>query len=492
MSEIMKAFSSRLSRRTFLAGLGATAALPILAACQPEIVEVEKIVEKEVTRVVEKPVEIEKEVTVIKEVEKRGVRGPIKMAAWGADHFRKGIEPIAVKTGILANVFGYPGAFNTKLMTEIAAGVGPDLLLFDSFWMGDFFARDVTVDFNTYLKAFNVDPSGWAIDLQLDGGFKGKLQGVPFSAPRPFMVMINAGMAQSEGYSDSDLPLWGQENYDSWSVDDMLEFGENMTKVTSAGKVERFGWDTLLEWTAWSLIDIHMQHIASNGGWFWEDPWDYEPAETTITNSEVIEALDWVLPTIQKNICPDTGTASAAGKYATIGSGLAASITAPMVAGFPARDYLKAIDIHAIYHPYFKDRVQQYQSNILCVNKESKFQDEVAEWIIEFVTDDDIIRLRLYNDIPSWNPAQFISELDSGQFKDILLMSISHLAGHSTVPEFAEGARPLPRNFGLKGAFVRDTLGAGWERYLEGKQTLKEAWSEDKVKIDAELAKGYG
>ncbi len=45
------------------------------------------------------------------------MRGPIKMAAWGADHFRKGIEPIAVKTGFLANVFGYPGAFNTKLMS---------------------------------------------------------------------------------------------------------------------------------------------------------------------------------------------------------------------------------------------------------------------------------------------------------------------------------------------------------------------------------------
>ena len=148
-------------------------------------------------------------------------------------------------------------------MAEIAAGVGPDLLLFDSFWMGDFFARDVTVDFNTYLKAFNVDPSGWAIDLQLDGGFKGKLQGVPFSAPRPFMVMINAGMAQSEGYSDSDLPLWGQENYDSWSVDDMLEFGENMSKVTSDGTVEQYGWDTLMAWTCkWNLTDVHMQHVA--------------------------------------------------------------------------------------------------------------------------------------------------------------------------------------------------------------------------------------
>ena len=31
--------STRFTRRSFLAGLGATATLPILAACQPQIVE---------------------------------------------------------------------------------------------------------------------------------------------------------------------------------------------------------------------------------------------------------------------------------------------------------------------------------------------------------------------------------------------------------------------------------------------------------------------
>ena len=78
----------RFTRRSILAGLGATAALPILAACQPQIIEVEKIqvvekevpiervvtqvIEKEVERVVtvqvDRPVEVEKLITV--EVEK--------------------------------------------------------------------------------------------------------------------------------------------------------------------------------------------------------------------------------------------------------------------------------------------------------------------------------------------------------------------------------------------------------------------------------------
>ena len=66
----------RLTRRSFLAGLGAVAALPILAACQPQVVEkmvketvvVEKVVTKEVVK--EVPKEVIKEVTKIVEKEK--------------------------------------------------------------------------------------------------------------------------------------------------------------------------------------------------------------------------------------------------------------------------------------------------------------------------------------------------------------------------------------------------------------------------------------
>ena len=60
MSE--KLLSRKFSRRSFLAGLGAAAALPVLAACEPQVVE--KIVKETVVVEKEVQVEVEKEVTV--------------------------------------------------------------------------------------------------------------------------------------------------------------------------------------------------------------------------------------------------------------------------------------------------------------------------------------------------------------------------------------------------------------------------------------------
>ena len=57
MEHIRNLMTRGLTRRTFLAGLGATAALPILAACAPTVEKEIVEVEKEVTRIVEKLVE---------------------------------------------------------------------------------------------------------------------------------------------------------------------------------------------------------------------------------------------------------------------------------------------------------------------------------------------------------------------------------------------------------------------------------------------------
>ena len=60
---------AKLSRRSLLRFLGAGAAATLLAACQPKIVEVTKLVEKE--KEVTKVVQVEKEKEVTKVVEKQ-------------------------------------------------------------------------------------------------------------------------------------------------------------------------------------------------------------------------------------------------------------------------------------------------------------------------------------------------------------------------------------------------------------------------------------
>ena len=145
-----KGFKSRFTRRSFLMGLGASAALPILAACQPQVVErtvevpvviketvvVEKIVEME--RIVEKPVEIEKEVIVEKEVERVVIveptaLPPVEMNFWyGKPEFRVPLQNImklfrlskgASHINITVTTFPNDVA-EAKLKTALAAGVG--------------------------------------------------------------------------------------------------------------------------------------------------------------------------------------------------------------------------------------------------------------------------------------------------------------------------------------------------------------------------------
>ena len=494
--------SRKFTRRAFLAGLGATAALPILVACQPSVEKEIVEVEKEVTRIVEKPVEVvvEKEVTRLveqpaameqKPAEQRG--GTLRFNAWAEDHFRRGIDPILAKTGIKVSVQSYPQPFNTKLMAELAAGVGPDIILLDSYWMGDFFARDLTADFATYIKKFNLDIANFSIDPYLEGGYKGKLEGIGFSTPRPNAVYINGDMVDAEGMKRSELPLWGQENYNSWTINDMLDFGDKMKKVASDGKVERYGWDHVMANLGWKIADPHNQHVGSNGAWWFEDPWDYEPTESNVTDPKIIEALDWAYPAVENKISPDPGASTAAGGADGPFTGkLTAATQYPMVAGYPSAEKVKGIDVQTIYLPYISTLWQQIQSNLLCVNKESQYRDEVGEWIVEFITDDDVVRLRMYNDTPIWTPKKFIDELEPSKFKDIHLMTISNLAGHSTVPHMAEEAYNFPRHYGLKGSFFKDTIGAAWSSYMTGAQSLIDAFTEGKNILDAELAKGYG
>ena len=186
--DLNKTLIPRFTRRSFLAGLGAAAALPVIAACQPQIVEkvVEKPVEVVVTRVVqeivekevvvEKAVEVEKEVTrvvqeiveveketlvevekvvtvevekeVIVEKEKVVTVAPVMMEKkvvttwgwvslataedWAVDGVTMG-EAFQEETGIIQeHVPVHWSRYNDALKAAVPAGVGPDA--FENNW----------------------------------------------------------------------------------------------------------------------------------------------------------------------------------------------------------------------------------------------------------------------------------------------------------------------------------------------------------------------
>lgn len=115
----------KFTRRSFLAGLGATAALPMLAACQPQvvektvekvvtqIVEKEKIVEKPVEKIVEKPVE--KIVTQIV-VKEKIVEKAVAVTATPEPAEKIGKQLIGKLEGavVLTDVSKYPTKFSER------------------------------------------------------------------------------------------------------------------------------------------------------------------------------------------------------------------------------------------------------------------------------------------------------------------------------------------------------------------------------------------
>ncbi len=258
-------FPRRLTRRSFLAGLGAASALPVLAACEPQIIEVEKIqvverevpVERVVTQViresvdriitveVEKPVEVERIITVevekpvvmekivrvevekpveiVREVERVitveveketiverekivevevEVEKPvfrtgavIKTNTWFVDHLNRFAPYVTAKTGITMDNGTYSGDFWGKLLAELVAGQGPDVIVLHYSNWADFWTKGFITPYDDYFKKHDLNRLQFADDPWEEMGFDGQLM----------------------GYRCSPAPTWGSGSTWTWS-----------------------------------------------------------------------------------------------------------------------------------------------------------------------------------------------------------------------------------------------------------------------------------
>ena len=156
-----------LSRRTFLRLFGAGTTATVLAACQPKVVEVTKVVketvevEKEVEKVVKETVEVETEVTRVieKEVEvtKPGAELSGELIFWGHDQ-----HPIDLAaTGFTEKypevewISPHPADRGQKLTAAMAAGSGcPDLYWAEATDAQDWGCNELLTDLSEELLPY--------------------------------------------------------------------------------------------------------------------------------------------------------------------------------------------------------------------------------------------------------------------------------------------------------------------------------------------------
>ena len=485
MEHIRNLMTRGLTRRTFLAGLGATAALPILAACAPSVEK--EIVE--VTRIVEKVVEVEK-LVVPGVVDLPNFPGDptIRYVTWSVDGDKAYNDIIYEKTGVVCNVEPLEGGAE-KLLTQVAAGVGPDVLFLDAYWQGDFLRKGAAQDFEPYFRAHNLTREGFSYDPWVENGYNGTLIGLNRLVGNTLGVLMNVTKAEAEGMSD-DIPWWGTSNFDKWTWNEMIPWIKGMSKVSSEGRVESYGSNMSLG----SFWDLQSQTLYSNGAKLFPDGWSYENDEIFLDSPEVVEALQplYDLAIKDKAVPTPESMAAEGGLIKMFLGGRAASHLYHMHPLWVGQFRDHPDDVRMIPMPYWKRPTFNLVGNTMTVGSYGKFKDETAAYITAWVCDDDVNHAKMAKPflLTTWQPLRYVEPLPDGLIKETCLMSLVR-SQQSSKPSLAVDVLETPRHFGAKGIFVRNTAKAAQERALTEKQTLQEAYTEATAEINKEFARGY-
>jgi ABC-type glycerol-3-phosphate transport system substrate-binding protein len=487
MEHIRNLMTRGLTRRTFLAGLGATAALPLLAACQPEVVEVEK--EVVVTQIVEKVVEVEKMMEAgVVDLPNFAGDPKIRYVTWSVDGDKAYNDIIYEKTGVVCSVEPMEGGAE-KLLTQVAGGVGPDVLFVDAYWQGDFFRKGLSQDFEPYFKAHNLSRDGFSYDPWIENGYKGKLMGLNRLVGNTLGILINVTMAEEAGMA-KDIPWWGTDNLDQWTWNEFIPWMKGMSKETSDGKVERYGSNMRLG----HFWDLHSQTLYSYGARLFPDGWSYENDKIFLDSPDVIESLEPLFDLVTKdNVVPDNDVMAAEGGHIKMFLG-------QRVASHPYHMHPLWVgqftdhpdDVRMIPMPYWKRPTFNLVGNTMTVGSYSKLKDETAAYITAWVCDDDVNHAKMAKPflLTTWQPQKYVDPLPEGRVKETCLLSLVRSA-QSSIPRLAEDVLETPRHFGSKGLFVMNTAKAAAERTMAKSQTLTEAYTEAAAEINKELARGY-
>ena len=277
---------SKLSRRTLLRGIGLGASGVLMAACQPKVVEVTRVVEKSVkevvkeTVVVEKSVkEIVKETVVVEKVverESKPAQLPKMKLRFGYGSWAKDYSDImvanfqATEPEVEVDVEVIAGDLIQKLYTMAAAGTTADVQWIADAHVMNLGHNKVMLDMTPLAEKDDTFDSSDIYPVMLGlGKWQNAWYMIPWAADAP-VLYYNKTMLEEAGAQLPD-PLKGYT---------VQEFQQAAMKVHDE-KEQIYGWNCAANWWA-----IYVPWVNGFGGSFY----NADKTQCTMDSPEAMEA----------------------------------------------------------------------------------------------------------------------------------------------------------------------------------------------------------
>lgn len=264
-----------LSRRHFMRWAGLVAGGVAVAACQPKVVEVEKVVKETVV--------IEKVVTA-----KAAPAEKIKVAYWDVsspeslggkvkatvcDRYMEKNPNIDLEVSFKPTTAGTQ--MSETLLTAIAGGNPPHAAFFDRFVVPTWAAEDSLTDLTDLADAAGIKeedyfPFAW----EEATGWQNKLWALPYDTDDRALY-YNKELVTEAGFDPEKPPIY-IEDFDAWAE---AMFKMEGPRMLTAG-----------------FIPWYAQGWVQSYGWAWDGHfWNKETGEITCNDPQIVKAMEWMV-----------------------------------------------------------------------------------------------------------------------------------------------------------------------------------------------------
>ena len=410
----------------------------------------------------------------------------IRLSHWWGEQHSKWLPLVEEKTNVLVTEEIYPwGEYLTKVLTQVAGGVAPDIIQLDQSHNADFFPKNIFVPYNDFLASSGLDMSKWNVDPALEVGYNGDILALSLFTMQGRSVYLNLDLVREAGYPEDELPLYGRDNFDMWHWDDFVAFLQAVTIQASDGTYEQYGYAGAIT-DATSLA----YQMASRDADLVDDPWAFAETEALLDSDAAIAAAHDLLDLTNVH-----GVAPTLEAQQGVEGGLFKAGLAVAAISWTNQSYLVAelpFELGFMHLPFVDRRVHGVGANHWSINKASDLIPQAQQAALIQTTDYEVGQalVDLAATISAYDPAYYLDTLPEGDLGVVTRIMLARLAGMSDCDYCAEDVNKFNRaGFGRKGRFLQDTVRSEMEKVLIGEKSVEQAMEDADAAIDAEIAR---